>query len=100
MLNTILVIIGVLAILAVAYYIIWKKGKINDRDKDFIPDEIEDAAEDVKETVNEVKRRAKRVKEELQDVVDELKDVGNQLGDVGAAVKGKPRRGRKPKAKK
>ena len=52
------------------------------------------------ETVNEVKRRAKRVKEELQDVVDELKDVGNQLGDVGAAVKGKPRRGRKPKAKK
>ena len=97
MLNTILVIIGVIAVLAVAYYIIWKKGKINDRDGDMIPDEIEDAADKVKDAAKEVKRRAKNVKKELGDVVDAAKEVGNQLGDVGAAVKGKKRQGRKKK---
>ena len=45
-----------------------------------------------------VKKRVKRVKEEVKDVADAIKEVGNQLGDVGKAVKGKPRRGRKPKS--
>ena len=92
--NTILVIIGVIALLGVIYYIAWKKGWINDRDGDLIPDEIEDAVEDVSK---EVKRRAKNVKEELQDVVDAAKELGNQIGDVGKAIKGKKRQGRKPK---
>mgnify|MGYP001605756677 CR=1 FL=1 len=93
--------IGILIILVVCasvyYFGFYKKGKINDRDGDLIPDEIEDAVEEVKEEVKEVvketKRRAKAVKTELKDVVD-------QVGDVVDAAKGKKRRGRKPKAKK
>ena len=96
--KTILVIIGILAVLAGVYYFaFYKKGKINDRDGDFIPDEVEDAVEDVKEVVKETKRRAKRVKQELKDVADATKEVLNQAADVADAVKGKPRRGRKPR---
>ncbi len=97
MINTILVIIGVIAVLGATYYIDWKKGLINDRDKDLVPDEVEDAVEDVKKVAKEVKRRGKNVKKELKDVVEAAKEVGNQLGDVGAAVKGKKRQGRKKK---
>ena len=96
--KTILVIIGVLAVLAGVYYFaFYRKGKINDRDGDFIPDEVEDAVEDVKEAVKETKRRAKRVKQEIKDVVEAAKEVLDQAGDVAAAAKGKPRRGRKPR---
>ena len=83
---------------AVVYFI--KKGKIADRDDDLIPDVVEDTIEDVKEKAATVKRRAKAVKKELKDVADAAKEVINQAGDVAAAAKGKPRRGRKPKAKK
>ena len=79
--------------LAVYYFGFYKKGKINDRDGDYIPDEIEDTIEDVKEAAKEAKRRAKAVKKELKDVVEESKDVID-------AIKGKKRRGRKPKSKK
>ena len=95
--NTILIILGILAIGAAVYFYFYKTGKINDRDGDYIPDEIEDAADKVKDAAKEVKRRAKNVKKELGDVVDAAKEVGNQLGDVGAAVKGKKRQGRKKK---
>jgi len=96
--NTILIILGILAVGAAVYYFgFYRRGKINDRDGDFIPDEIEDAVEDVKEVAKTVKKRAKRVKEELGDVADAVKEVGNQLKDVKSAAKGKPRRGRKPK---
>jgi len=86
---TLLVILVLIATAGTIYYFeFYKKGKINDRDGDYIPDEIED-------TVEEVKRRAKAVKKEIKDVAKAAKEVGNQLGDVGAAVKGKKRRGRK-----
>ena len=98
--KTILIILGVLLVGAGVYYYFYKKGKINDRDGDYIPDEVEDAVDDVKDAAKEVKRRAKRVKEELKDVGESIADVGAQLKDVGSAAKGKPRRGRKPKAKK
>ena len=98
MLKIIGLIVVVLAIGAAVYYFgFYKKGKINDRDGDYIPDEIEDAVEDVKDGVKEVKRRAKNVKNELKDVVNAAKEVGNQIGDVGAAVKGKKRQGRRKK---
>ncbi|MDC0539877.1 hypothetical protein OAO15_00040 [bacterium] len=97
MLNTILVIIGVITLIAVTYYIIWKKGKINDKDGDMIPDEVEEVVEDVKEVIKETKRRAKAVKKELKDVADAAKEVVNQAGDVVPAVKGKKRKGRKAK---
>ena len=91
-------IIGLIVVILVAgaaiyYFGFYKRGKINDRDGDFIPDEVEDTVEDVKEVAKEVKRRAKNVKKELKDVVEQSKDVVD-------AIKGKKRRGRKPKAKK
>ena len=98
MLKIIGLIVVILAIGAAVYYFgFYKKGKINDRDGDYIPDEIEDAVEDVKDGVKEVKRRAKNVKKEIKDVVNAAKQVGNQIGDVGAAVKGKKRQGRRKK---
>ena len=98
MLKIIGLIVLVLVVGAAVYYFgFYKRGKINDRDGDYIPDEIEDAAADVKAAAKEVKRRAKNVKNELKDVVEAAKEVGNQLGDVGAAAKGKKRQGRKKK---
>tara|TARA_B100000530_G_C15924009_1_gene474289 strand:+ start:1550 stop:1849 length:300 start_codon:yes stop_codon:yes gene_type:complete len=98
MLKIIGLIVLVLVVGAAVYYFgFYRKGKINDRDGDYIPDEIEDAAADVKAAAKEVKRRAKNVKKELGDVVEAAKEVGNQLGDVGAAAKGKKRQGRKKK---
>ena len=96
-----LTVIIVLVVVAGIYYFgFYKRGKINDADGDFIPDEVEEAVEDVKEAAKEVKRRAKRVKEEIKDVIDEAKEVADQVKDVVDAAKGKKRRGRKPKAKK
>jgi len=95
-------IIGLIVVLvavgaAIYYFGFYKRGKINDRDGDFIPDEIEDAAGKVKKVAKEVKRRGKNVKKELKDVVKAAKEVGNQMGDVSAAVKGKKRQGRRKK---
>ena len=80
-------IIGLIEVLsaigaAVYYFGFYKKGKINDRDGDYIPDEIEDAVEDVKDVAKEVKRRAKNVKKELKEVVDSAKEVGTLVGHV------------------
>ena len=73
--QTILIILAILAVGAGVYYFgFYKQGKINDRDGDFIPDEVEDAVEDVKKVAKTVKRRAKRVKEELGDVADAIKE--------------------------
>ena len=41
--KTILIILGILAVGAAVYFYFYKTGKINDRDGDYIPDEIEDA---------------------------------------------------------
>jgi len=85
--NTILIILAIIAVSAAIYYFgFYKQGKINDRDGDFIPDEIEDAVEDVKKVAKTVKTRAKKVKKELGDVVD--------------AAKGKSSPKRKPRATK
>jgi F0F1-type ATP synthase membrane subunit b/b' len=75
---------------AVYYFGFYKQGKINDRDGDLIPDEIEDAAK-------EVKQRVKNVKKELSDVKASAKDLVKQSKDVVDAAKGRKRRGRKPK---
>ena len=94
MLKIISLVILVLVIGIIVYYFgFYKRGKINDKDGDYIPDEIED-------TIKETKRRAKAIKKELKDVAVATKEVANQAGDVIDAAKGKKRRGRKPKAKK
>ena len=84
---------------AVYYFGFYKQGKINDRDGDLIPDEVEDAVEDVKEVAKEVKQRVKNVKKEFQDVKASAKDLVKQSKDVVNAAKGKKRRGRKPNKK-
>ena len=84
---------------AVYYFGFYKQGKINDRAGDLIPDEVEDAVEDVKEVAKEVKQRVKNVKKEFQDVKTSAKDLVKQSKDVVNAAKGKKRRGRKPKKK-
>ena len=77
MLKIIGLIVLVLVVGAAVYYFgFYKRGKINDRDGDFIPDEIEDAADKVKAAAKEVKRRGKNVKKELKDVVEAAKELG------------------------
>src|SRR6056300_616931 len=98
--KTILVIILVAAIVVGAIWVATKYfGLFSDADKDGIPDKVEEKVEDAKKVATEVKRRAQRVKEELKDVADAAKDVVDQAGDVAGAVKGKPRKGRKPRSK-
>lgn len=102
--KTILVISLIVAAAAGAIWVATKYfGLFTDADKDGIPDEVEekvaDARRAVEKTTTEVKRRARRVKEELKDVADAAKDIVDQAGDVAEAVKGKPRKGRKPRSK-
>ena len=55
MLNIIGLIVVVLVIGAAIYYFgFYKKGKINDRDGDLIPDEIEDAVAEIKKAAKEI----------------------------------------------
>jgi hypothetical protein len=99
--KTLFIIILVAALIAGAIWVATKYfGLFSDSDKDGIPDEVEDAVAKGKAVVKETKRRAKLVKQELGDVADSAKDVIDQTKDVLDAAKGKPRRGRKPKAKK
>tara|TARA_R100000541_G_scaffold370_5_gene3134 strand:+ start:4649 stop:4915 length:267 start_codon:yes stop_codon:yes gene_type:complete len=51
-------------------------------------------------TLKEIKKRYKLTSKELADVGRAIKQVGNQLDDVSDAVKGKARKGRKPKMPK
>jgi hypothetical protein len=85
--QTILIILGLLAIGAGVYFFLIKTGKIEDKDGDLIADAVEDKVEDIKDdvksTVKKVKTRVKKVKEEIGDVVEEL-------SDVVSAIKGKP----------
>jgi hypothetical protein len=85
--QTILIILGLLAIGAGVYFFLIKSGKIEDKDGDLIADVVEDKVEDIKDdvksTVKKVKTRVKKVKEEIGDVVEEL-------SDVVSAIKGKP----------
>jgi len=92
--QTFLIIIGIIAIIAGIYFALIKTGKIGDRDGDYIADDIEDAIDDVKEEVNKAKakvnKKVKAVKARVDNVIDELEDVGEEISDVLAAIKGKP----------
>jgi F0F1-type ATP synthase membrane subunit b/b' len=92
--QTFLIIIGIVAVIAGIYFILIKLGKIGDRDGDYIADEIEDTIDDVKDEVNKAKRKVnkkvKQVKTRVNKVIDELEDVGEEISDVISAIKGKP----------
>ena len=81
--TTLYIILGIVAILGFSLLYGYYTGKITDKDGDFIPDELEE--------------RAERVKEEFDDIINAIEEVGNQIGDIPKAVKGQPRKGRKPK---
>ena len=84
--NTILIIIGLLAIAAGVGYVLIKKGKIKDSDGDFIPDVVEDKVDEIEE---KVQKKVKAVKTRVKNVKEEIADVVEELGDVVSAVKGK-----------
>lgn len=98
--NTFLIILGVLAVLAGVVIYLQKTGKVKDTDGDLIPDAIEEKVEEVKEVAKVVKARVKKVKEEAKDVAEAVKEVAKQSKEVVTAVKGAPKKGRKPAAKK
>ena len=58
--QTVLIILAILAIGAGVYYYFWSKGSIADRDKDYIPDVVEDKVDDIKEDINETVAETKR----------------------------------------
>jgi gas vesicle protein len=87
--DTILIILGVIAVAAGVVVYLVKKGKLADSDGDLIPDVVEDAVDDVKATAKEVKKRAKNVAKEAKEVADAVKDVVKESKDVVNAAKGK-----------
>lgn len=102
----ILIVLG----LVVAGFLATKLGMFTDKDKDGIPDKLEEKAVEVKvklsevkqeaqEVVAEVKERVKRVKQEAGDVAKAAKEVVKQAKDVTKAATNAPttRKGRKPK---
>ena len=66
--NTIILVLVVLAVAAGVTYFLMKKGKIADVNNNNIPDAIEEKVEDVKVVVEKVKKTAKKVKEVAENV--------------------------------
>ena len=81
----IVTVIVTFLILVAAYIYMLYSGRVEDDNKNYIPDSVE--------------YRVKRLKEEIKDVKDAIKEVGNQLGDIPSALKGETRPGRKPNNK-
>jgi gas vesicle protein len=84
--QTILIIIGLLAIAAGVGYVLIKKGKIKDSDGDFIPDVVEDKVDEIEA---KVQKKVKAVKTRVKNVKDEIEDVVEEIEDVFQAIKGK-----------
>lgn len=98
--TTVLLILLALVVAGAIAFFLMKRGKIEDKNGNNIPDVIEEKIEDVKEVVKVVKERVKRVVEETKDVAEAVKKVVKQSKDVVNATKGGARKGRKPTTKK
>ena len=98
--NTILIIIGVLAVAIGIVIYLQKTGKIEDKDGDLIPDSIEDTAAKAKLVAKQVKTKAKNIAKESKEVVAAVNNVVKESKDVVDAVKGTPKAKRKPTTKK
>ena len=87
----------------VGFFDLNKDGKISATDAVVIETTVKDINQQINDqitdSVTQVKKRVKRVKEEIADVKESVAEVVDQAEDVVAAVKGKPRAGRKPKKK-
>jgi hypothetical protein len=81
----VLVVLTIVAFVALVLTLVYlkKKGKIDDKNNNLIPDQVEEAVVKTKNVIKETVRRTKNV-------IDESKDVINELGDVVDAAKGKP----------
>lgn len=92
-------ILGIILLAVIVAYVVWllKNYVIRDNDGDGDVD-LKDIGKGIKTGAAETKRRAKNLKAEVKDVIEEAKDVAEQAKDVAGAIKGKPRRGRKPKS--
>jgi hypothetical protein len=81
MTNTLIIAAAVL-IFGVVIYRLTKKGKIADKNNNFVPDVVEDAASKVVEEVVEVKRQAKQkarqVKSTANSVAKKVKNTANK----------------------
>ncbi len=71
--NTIILVLVVLAAAAGVTYFMMKQGKIKDANNNNIPDAIEEKVEDVKEVVEKVKKTANKVKEVAAKVTKDVK---------------------------
>lgn len=99
---TIFIISAIVAVSLI--FILMKLGKIQDKDKNNIPDVVDEkvkkAKEVAKEVTTEIKSRLEEVKLEASDVVEAVKEVAKQSADVVQAANGNKRKGRKSKSKK
>lgn len=98
---TVLLILSALVVAGAVTFFLMKTGKIEDKDRNNIPDVVEEKLKEVKDVAKVVKERAKRVVEESKDVVEAAKKVVKQSKDIVTAANGnQSRKGRKPSAKK
>jgi regulator of replication initiation timing len=107
----VLTILLIIALIAVGVFVATKYfGAFTDKDKNGIPDHLEEKVaevkvkvsevkQDVQEVVAETKLRVQKVKQEASDVVKAAKEVVKQSQDVvkAATTKTTARKGRKPK---
>jgi hypothetical protein len=93
-------LIGILLTLIIILVFLHKEV-IKDKNKNFIPDtveeKIEEVSEKIEETVEVIKHRTKRVKQEADDVVKAFCKAIDGIDDLGEAAKGAKRKGRKKK---
>ena len=106
--NTILIIVGLLAFGAAVLVVLQKTGKVKDSDGDYIPDVVEETLEKTKaeyaeasakakKAVKKTKAKAKKVKETAKNVIEEAKEAKQAFGkafeeaqDVVEALQGLP----------
>ena len=97
-LFAILIVIAGLVMLGVY---LKKKGILDDKNNNHVPDfadkAIKKTSHKVKEVFNEAEQRVDAIITESKDVAKAIKEVGNQIGDLPKAAAGKKRSGRKAK---
>ena len=74
-----LILLGV-ALLALVYTASLHMGKVVDKNKNFIPDSVDDKITDVTELVEELTQELDELKEEAKDVVEVIKPKNNKKG--------------------